>query len=99
MRTDRLCFAGAAAIAVQVVVLSSTTGAPAAVFNFIAFAAITLLLWIATRGRRPGHVTGATAAAGFLVADPLAAVAAALVTGITLYFLQGKPACAASSRR
>ena len=44
-------------------------------------------------------VTGATAAAGFLVADPLAAVAAALVTGITLYFLQGNPACAASSRR
>ena len=88
-----------AVIGAQVAFLGSTTGAPVAVFNFIAFAAITLLLWIATRGRRPGHVTGATAAAGFLVADPLAAVAAALVTGITLYFLQGKPACAESSQR
>ena len=88
-----------AAIAAQVLLLSSTTGAPVAVFNFIAFAAITLLLWIATRGRWPGQVTGASAAGGFLVADPLAAVAAALVAGITLYFLQGKPACAASSRR
>jgi hypothetical protein len=99
MRTERLCFAAAAAIGAQVLVLSSTSGAPAALFNFIAFAAITLLLWIATRGARPGHVTGATAAAGFLVADPLAAVAAALVTGITLYFLQGKHACAESSQR
>ena len=106
MRTDRVrapspnfCFGAAAAIATQVCLLSSTTGAPAAAFNFIAFAAITLLLWIATRGARPGHVTGATAAAGFLVADPLAAVAAALVTGTTLYFLQGKPVCAESSQR
>ena len=88
-----------AAIAAQVALLSSTSGAPVAVFNFIAFAAITLLLWIATRGARPGHITGATAAAGFLVADPLAAVTAALVTGITLYFLQGKRACAESSQR
>lgn len=68
-------------------------------FNFVAFAAITLLVWIAARGRRPGHVTGASAAAGFLVAEPLAAVAAALLTGVTLYFLQGKPACVESSQR
>ena len=99
MRTERISFAAAAAIGAQVGFLSSTTGAPVAVFNFVAFAAITLLLWIATRGRRPGHVTGASAAAGFLVADPLAAVAAALLTGCTLYFLQGKPECAESSQR
>ena len=99
MPIDRLCFAATAAIGAQVAVLGSTTGAPVTVFNFIAFAAMTLLLWIATRGARPGHVTGATAAAGFLVADPLAAVAEALVTGITLYFLQGKRACAESSQR
>jgi hypothetical protein len=99
MHTERLCFAAAAAIGAQVMVLGSTSGAPAALFNFVAFAAITLLLWIATRGRRPGHLTGASAAAGFLVAEPLAAVAAALVTGITLYVLQGKSECAESSQR
>jgi hypothetical protein len=80
-----------------VILLSSTTGAPVAVFNFVAFAALTLLVWIATRGRRPAHVTGAAAAAGFLVAEPFAAVAAALLTGGTLYFLEVKPPCAGSS--
>ena len=99
MHIERLCFAATAAIGAQVVLLGSTTGAPVAVFNFIAFAAMTLLLWIATRGARPGHITGATAAAGFLLADPLAAVAAALLTGITRYLLQGKRVCAESSQR
>jgi len=64
MRTDRLCFAAAAAIGAQVAVLSSTAGAPAAVFNFVAFAAITLLLWIATDGKRPVLVVGAVMALG-----------------------------------
>jgi hypothetical protein len=95
----RIELAGAAAIAAQILWLSSVAGPLATVFNFLACAALTLLLWIATRGRRPVAVTGGVAALGLFVADPWAAAAAALLTGGTLYVLQGKPACAASSQR
>ncbi|HEV3008387.1 MAG TPA: VanZ family protein [Burkholderiales bacterium] len=83
------------------------------VWHFLAYAALTLLLWIATDGRRPFLVVTAVILLGAgdelrqallparsadafdFAADALAAV----VTGCTLLFLQGKPVCAESSPR
>jgi VanZ family protein len=83
------------------------------VWHFLAYSALTLLLWIAADGRRPALVVievmllgagdelrqallPARVADGFdFAADALAAV----VTGATLLFLQGKRACAESSPR
>jgi len=69
------------------------------VFNFLAYASLTLLLWIATRGRRPVAVTGGVIALGACALDPALAAVAALLTAGTLFFLQGKPRCAESSPR
>ena len=103
MRIDRLCFGAAAAIGAQILWLGSAPYALAAPFatlwHFLAFAAITLLLWIATRGQHPLVVTGGVFVLGLIGPDPLAAAAGALLTGATLYVLQGRPVCAESSPR
>jgi VanZ family protein len=82
-------------------------------WHFLAYAALTLLLWIATGGRRPFAVVTAVillgagdelrqALAPARSADALdfaADAAAAALTGATLLFLQGKRAGAESLPR
>jgi len=82
-------------------------------WHFLAYAAVTLLLWIACDGRRPMLLVTAVMLLGagdelrqaFLperTADALDFAADALaagLTGATLLFLQGKRRCAESSPR
>jgi VanZ family protein len=83
------------------------------IFHVLAYAALTLLLWIATDGRRPMLVTGAVMALGFAdearqafipargadVLDFLAGALAAAAAGAVLYWKTGeKKTCAESSR-
>jgi VanZ family protein len=83
------------------------------VWHFLAYAALTLLLWIATDGKRPALVVGAVMVLGCGdelrqalvptrsadILDFAADAAAAVITGGTLLFLQGKRPCAESSPR
>jgi hypothetical protein len=71
----------------------------AAVFSFLAYASVTLLLWIATGGRRPLAVPGGVIVLGACALNPVVAAAAAALTAGTLFFLQGKPLCVESSPR
>ena len=93
----------AAAIALLIVLLGSTAYTIAqpwdTLWNFLAFSALTLVLWIATDGKRPWLVPGAVMFLGACMADLAAAVPAAVVTAGALSFLQGKPSCAESSPR
>jgi len=99
MPIERWSLAAAAAVAAQILWVSPLAGPLVMVFNFLAYASLTLLLWIATRGRRPVAVTGGVIALGACALDPALAAVAALPTAGTLFFLQGKPICAESSRR
>jgi hypothetical protein len=94
MRTESVCFTAAVAIGAQILWLSPLAGAPVMVFNLIAYVSLTLLLWIATRGRRPLAVAGSVILLGACVGDPALAAAAAVLTAGTLFVLQGKPASA-----
>jgi len=93
----------AAAIALLIVLLGSTAYTLAqpwdTLWNFLAYAALTLLLWIATDGKRPWLVPGAVMFLGACMADLAAAAPAAVITAGALSFLQGKPACVESSPR
>ena len=93
----------AAAIALLIVLLGSTAYTLAqpwdTLWTFLAYAALTLVLWIATDGKRPWLVPGAVMFLGAWMVDLAAAVPAAVVTAGALSFLQGKPACAESSPR
>ena len=93
----------AAAVALLIVALGNTAYTIAqpwdTLWNFLAYAALTLVLWIATDGNRPWLVPGAVMFLGACMADLAAAVPAAVVTAGALSFLQGKPACAESSPR
>ena len=93
----------AAAIALLIVLLGSTAYTLAqpwdTLWNFLAYAALTLVLWIATDGKRPWLVPGAVMFLGAWMVDLAAAVPAAVVTAGALSFLQGKPACVESSPR
>jgi hypothetical protein len=93
----------AGAIAAQIVVLGSTAYTIAqpwdTLWSFLAYAALTLVLWIATDGKRAWLVPGAVMFLGACMADLAAAVPAAVVTAGVLSFLQGKPACVESSPR
>ena len=101
MRTDFL-IAGAA-IALQIVVLGSSpymVDMPwHAVWSLLAYAGLTLVLWIATDGKRPWLVPGAVMFLGACMAGLATAVPAAIVTAAALSFFQGKPTCAESSPR
>jgi VanZ family protein len=117
MRTEqRFSFVCAAAMVAQIFTLNSVPfdlGAWDKVWHFLAYAALTLLLWIGTDGRRPGLVVSAVMVLGacdelrqaFLparsadVLDFAADAVAAMLTGGTLLFLQGKRACVESSPR
>ena len=83
------------------------------VWHFLAYAGLTLLLWIATDGKRPALVVGAVMVLGCGdelrqaliptrsadILDFAADAAAAVITGGTLLFLQGKRSCVESLPR
>jgi hypothetical protein len=100
MRTDelglrpRIPLAAAAAIGALILWLSPLAGAPVMLFNLLAYASLTLLLWIAARGRRPLAVPAGVIVLGACAGDPALAAAAAVLTAGTLFVLQGKPAFA-----
>ena len=99
MRTDRFCLLACAAVGLQILLLGSVSGPLVVVFNVLAYASLTLLLWIATRGRRPVAVPGSVILLGACASNPALAAAAAVLTAGSLFFLQGKPVCAESSPR
>jgi hypothetical protein len=91
----------AGAIALQIVVLGSSAYTLAqpwdTLFGFLAYAALTLVLWIATDGSRPWLVPGAVMFLGACMADLAVAASAAVIAAGALSLLQGKPRCAESS--
>ena len=104
MRIEHPWFALAAgAIVLQIVALGASPYAIAqpwdALWHFLAYSALTLLLWIATDGRRPLLLSGAVMLLGAAGADFAAASSATVLTAFTLFLLQGKRPCAESSLR
>ena len=93
----------AAAIALQIVALGNSPYVVDmpwhAVWSLLAYAGLTLVLWIATDGKRPWLVPGAVMFLGAWMADLSAAAPAAIVTAAALSFFQARPACAESSPR
>jgi hypothetical protein len=93
----------AAAIVLQILALGASSYAIAqpwdTLWHFLAYAALTLVLWIATDGSRPWLVPGAVMFLGAWMVDFAAAAPAAAVTAGALSLLQGKPRCAESSLR
>jgi hypothetical protein len=86
----------AAAIALQIVAFNASPYAPAqqwdVVWTFLAYAGLTLTLWIATDGRRPWLVPGAVMFLGAWMVDFAAAAPAATITaGALSLFQQPKP--------
>jgi hypothetical protein len=104
MRIEQPWFvSAAAAIALQILVLAASPYALAqpwdTLWHFLAYAALTLVLWIASDGRRPLAVTGAVMLFGAAMADFAVAAPAAALTAGTLFLLQGPSTCAESSPR
>jgi hypothetical protein len=104
MRIEQPWLLGAAAaIVLQILVLGAAPYALAqpwdALWHFLAYAALTLVLWIATDGRRPLALTGAVVLFGAVMADFVAAAPAAALTAGALFLLQGSSRCAESSPR
>src|SRR5262245_24906740 len=97
MRIDAL--AGVAAVAAQIVALKlfGIAGPWAGVWQLLAYAALTLLAWIAIDGRHPLalFLFGLTIGA---IDFPAGTLGAALAGG-ALLFLQGSRPCAESSPR
>ena len=93
----------AGAIVLQILTLGASPYALAqpwdTLWHFLAYAALTLVLWIATDGRRPLVLTGAVLLLGAAMADFAAAAPAVLLTAGALFLLQGQPRCAESSPR
>jgi len=104
MRIDQPWFlAAAAAIVLQILILAASPYTLAqpwdTLWHFLAYAGLTLVLWIATDGRRPLLVSGAVMLFGALLADFAAAAPAAALTAGALFLLQGKSPCVESSPR
>jgi len=104
MRIEHPWFAAAAgAIVLQILALSASPYAIAqpwdTLWHFLAYSALTLLLWIATDGRRPLVLTAGVVLLGAASADFGAAACAAGLTAFTLFLMQGKRPCAESSPR
>ena len=99
MPTKRASLGAAAVVSLLVLVLSSVPGPLALVFNFLAYASLTVLLWIATHGRRPLAVPLGVILLGACALNPALAAAAAVLSAGTLFVLQGKPVCAESLPR
>jgi hypothetical protein len=104
MRIERPWFLiAAAAIALQIIVLGNSpymaAGQWHTLWSFLAYAGLSLVLWIATDGKRPWLAPGAVMFLGAWMADFAAAAPAAVIVAGTLSYLQGKPECAESSPR
>ena len=104
MRIDQPWYLlAAAAIVLQIVALGSTAYTIAqpwdTLWSFLAYSALTLVLWIATDGNRPWLVPGAVMFLGAWMVDFAAAAPAAAVTAGALSLLQARPRCAESSPR
>jgi hypothetical protein len=105
MRTEVSTWHGVAAgaIVLQILMLGASPYALAqpwdTLWHFLAYAALTLVLWIATDGRRPLAVTGAVMLFSAAMADFAAAAPAAALTAGALFLLQGSSKCAESSPR
>jgi hypothetical protein len=95
--------AAAAAIGLQILILAAspyTLGQPwDTLWHFLAYAGLTLVLWIATDGRHPLLVGGAAMLFGALLGQLAPAAPAAALTAGALFLLQGKPRCVESSPR
>ena len=104
MRIEQPWFlAAAAAIVLQILILAASPYTLAqpwdTLWHFLAYAGLTLVLWIATDGRRPLVLSGAVMVFGACMADFAAAAPAAALTAGALFLLQGQSRCAASSPR
>ena len=104
MRIDQPWFlAAAAAIVLQILILAASPYTLAqpwdTLWHFLAYAGLTLVLWIATDGRRPLVVSAAVMLLGAMLAEFAAAAPAAALTAGTLFLLQGKSPCVESSPR
>ena len=96
MRIERVqYFVAAAAIALQIVAFNASPYAPARewdiVWTFLAYAGLTLMLWIGTDGQRPWLVPGAVMFLGAWLLDFAAAAPAVTITAGALSFFQAKP--------
>ena len=104
MRIDQPWFlSAAAAIVLQILILAASPYTLAqpwdTLWHFLAYAGLTLVLWIATDGRRPLVVSGAVMLLGAMLAEFAAAAPAAALTAGALFLLQGKSQCAESLPR
>jgi VanZ family protein len=119
MRTSTLCWLCAAALAIQILSLGSLPFELREpfdkVFHALAFGSLTMMLWIATGGRRPLWVVAGVMALGLIdevrqafipartadIADFLADALAACAVGALLYWKQQglQKPCAESSAR
>ena len=85
----------AAAIVLQIIALDASPYTVAqpwdTLWSFIAYAALTLVLWIATDGSRPWLVPGAVMFLGAWLVDFAAAAPAATITAGALSLFQAKP--------
>ena len=104
MRIEQRWFlAAAAAIVLQILMLGASPYTLAqpwdTLWHFLAYAGLTLVLWIATDGRHPLLVSGAAMLFGALLGHFAPAAPAAALTAGALFLLQGKPRCVESSPR
>jgi VanZ family protein len=116
MLTRNWCLFCAGVVVLQIFSLAALPFEPLepgdTIWHFIAYAALTLLLWIATDGRRPLLILGVVSALGLAdelrqsfipgrsadFMDFIADAAAAFATGALLHWKTGaKPSCAESS--
>jgi hypothetical protein len=105
MRTEVSTWYGVAAgaIVLQILMLGASPYALAqpwdTLWHFLAYAGLTLVLWVATDGRHPLVVTGAVMLFGAGMADVAVAAPAAALTAGALFLLKGSSKCAESSPR
>jgi len=104
MRIEQPWFlSAAAAIVLQILILAASPYTLAqpwdTLWHFLAYAALTLVLWIATDGRHPLVITGAVLLFGAAMAHFAAAAPATVLTAGALFLLQGASKCAESSPR
>jgi hypothetical protein len=103
MRTETWHGLAAGAIVLQILTLGASPYALAqpwdTLWHFLAYAALTLVLWIATDGRRPLALPAAVMLLGAVMADFAAAAPAAALTAGALFLLQGESRCVESSPR
>ncbi|MGE5640086.1 MAG: hypothetical protein ACM30H_08325 [Clostridia bacterium] len=107
MRIDAWCFGCAALVGIQVLAVGAlpvpVVSPFGTIFHVLGIAAVTLLGWMATDGKRPTLVVAGAMLLAFFAArgqlEFLAGAAAAAATGGILLFKTRERACAESSQR